>query len=214
MLRIQRDLHPPDAGFQDGFSNPFSPAWRPWRSLAFGLASGLALGIIHVKLKVPSFIASLGFMSLWQSVALLITQNPESVPKALWGTVEWYKIAFGVVGCPDCGNRHYPVHPLCYPLHPQRTDHFAIGGNERTARVAGMGVDRTRFWYLPSTAHAGRSGRYLPGGQPPLQRPTGDPFTLKIVAACALGGHLAGRRQGQRAGHHPGRVYVAIIETA
>ena len=33
-------------------------------SLLFGLASGLALGFIHVKLKVPSFIASLGFMSL------------------------------------------------------------------------------------------------------------------------------------------------------
>ena len=69
--------------FQDSFSNPFLTSLAAMAvSLAFGLASGLALGIIHVKLKVPSFIASLGFMSLWQSVALLITQNPESVPKA------------------------------------------------------------------------------------------------------------------------------------
>lgn len=68
--------------FQDSFSNPLLTSLAAMAvSLAFGLASGLALGIIHVKLKVPSFIASLGFMSLWQSVALLITQNPESCPK-------------------------------------------------------------------------------------------------------------------------------------
>ena len=77
--------------FQDSFSNPLLTSLAAMAvSLAFGLASGLALGIIHVKLKVPSFIASLGFMSLWQSVALLITQNPESVPKALWGTCLLY----------------------------------------------------------------------------------------------------------------------------
>ena len=110
--------------FQDSFSNPLLTSLAAMAvSLAFGLASGLALGIIHVKLKVPSFIASLGFMSLWQSVALLITQNPESVPKALWGTVVQDRLRCGGPA-PDCGNRHYPVHPLCYPLHPQRTDHF------------------------------------------------------------------------------------------
>lgn len=114
-------------------------------SLAFGLASGLALGIIHVKLKVPSFIASLGFMSLWQSVALLITQNPESVPKALWGTVEWYKIAFGVVACPDCGNRHYPDSSTVLPVTPQRTDLLPIAGNERTARVGRYGRVGTKI---------------------------------------------------------------------
>ena len=84
VLRIQRDLHPPDAGLPGQLQQSFLTSLAAMAvSLAFGLASGLALGIIHVKLKVPSFIASLGFMSLWQSVALLITQNPESVPKAL-----------------------------------------------------------------------------------------------------------------------------------
>ena len=69
-------------------------------SLLFGLCSGLTLGFIHVKLKVPSFIASLGFMSVWQSVALLITQGPESMKKSLWPATDWYKISFGVVGLP------------------------------------------------------------------------------------------------------------------
>ena len=69
-------------------------------SLVFGMVAGGLLGFIHVKLKVPSFIASLGFMSVWQSTALLITENPESIPKAMWGAVNWYKISFGVFGLP------------------------------------------------------------------------------------------------------------------
>lgn len=140
--------------FQDSFSNPLLTSLAAMAvSLAFGLASGLALGIIHVKLKVPSFIASLGFMSLWQSVALLITQNPESVPKALWGTVEWYKIAFGVVGLPlivaiaiilfiHCVTRYTPSGRTILP-------------SAATSALPGWPVWAwigRRFWYLPSTA--------------------------------------------------------------
>lgn len=122
--------------FQDSFSNPLLTSLAAMAvSLAFGLASGLALGIIHVKLKVPSFIASLGFMSLWQSVALLITQNPESVPKALWGTVEWYKIAFGVVGLPLIVAIAIILFIHCVTRYtPSGRTIFAIGGNERTDR--------------------------------------------------------------------------------
>ncbi len=69
-------------------------------SLGFGLLSGCMLGVVHVKLKVPSFIASLGFMSVWQSTALLISEAPISVPKAMWGAINWYKTSFGVIGLP------------------------------------------------------------------------------------------------------------------
>jgi len=184
--------------FQDSFSNPLLTSLAAMAvSLAFGLASGLALGIIHVKLKVPSFIASLGFMSLWQSVALLITQNPESVPKALWGTVEWYKIAFGVVGLPLIVAIAIILFIHCVTRYtPSGRTIFAIGGNERTARVAGMGVDRT---FLAAN---------LRSSAPTI----GDPFTLKIVAACALGGTSLAGGKGSELGTILGVFTVAIIE--
>lgn len=82
------------------------------------------------------------------------------------------------------------------------------GGNERTARVAGMGVDRTKILvFAINGVLAALAGIFLAANLRSSAPTIGDPFTLKIVAACALGGHLAGRRQGQRAGHHPGRVY-------
>ena len=115
--------------------------------IVFGCLSGLALGIIHVKLKVPSFIASVGFMSVWQSTALLITQNPESVPKALWPIVNWYKSTiFGVVGIPLI--IAIAILLLIWVLTkytPFGKAIYAIGGNERAARIAGIDVDKNKI---------------------------------------------------------------------
>jgi len=193
--------------FQDSFSNPLLT------SLA-AMAAGLALGIIHVKLKVPSFIASLGFMSLWQSVALLITQNPESVPKALWGTVEWYKIAFGVVGLPLIVAIAIILFIHCVTRYtPSGRTIFAIGGNERTARVAGMGVDRTKILvFAINGVLAALAGIFLAANLRSSAPTIGDPFTLKIVAACALGGTSLAGGKGSELGTILGVFTVAIIE--
>ena len=49
-------------------------------TILFSVGAGLLLGAIHVKLKIPSFIASLAFLSIWSSVALLISNAPVSIP--------------------------------------------------------------------------------------------------------------------------------------
>ena len=41
-------------------------------AVSFGVFAGLLLGFLQAKVKMPSFIASLGFMSIWKSTALLI----------------------------------------------------------------------------------------------------------------------------------------------
>ena len=171
-------------------------------SLAFGLCSGLALGFIHVKLKVPSFIASLGFMSVWQSVALLITQGPESMKKALWPATDWYKISFGVVGLPL-------VLALCVIIVVHLLTRytafgkavFAIGGNERASRVAGIHVDRTKITvFALNGVLAALAGVFLAANLRSSAPTIGDPFTLKIVASCALGGtSLAGGKGSELA---------------
>ena len=185
-----------------------------FKHVNFQLHRGEVLGIIHVKLKVPSFIASLGFMSLWQSVALLITQNPESVPKALWGTVEWYKIAFGVVGLPLIVAIAIILFIHCVTRYtPSGRTIFAIGGNERTARVAGMGVDRTKILvFAINGVLAALAGIFLAANLRSSAPTIGDPFTLKIVAACALGGTSLAGGKGSELGTILGVFTVAIIE--
>ena len=183
-------------------------------SLLFGLGSGLALGFIHVKLKVPSFIASLGFMSVWQSVALLITQNPESVKKVLWPAIDWYKNAVGVLGLPLILAL---LILLVVFLFTRFTVFgraiFAIGGNERAARVAGIHVDRTKIMvFAINGVLAALAGVFLAANLRSSSPIVGDPFTLKIVAACALGGTSLAGGKGSELGTILGVFTVAIIE--
>ncbi len=185
-------------------------------SLTFGMLSGLTLGFIHVKLKVPSFIASLGFMSVWQSVALLITQNPESVSKDLWPAIEWYKVSFGVLGLPLVFA--LLVIGFCYCLTrftPFGKTIFAVGGNERTARVSGMSVDKTKIMvFALNGLLAALAGVFLAANLRSSAPTIGDPFTLKIVAACALGGTSLAGGKGSELGTILGVFTVTLIEVA
>ena len=182
--------------------------------IVFGCLSGLALGIIHVKLKVPSFIASVGFMSVWQSTALLITQNPESVPKALWPIVNWYKATvFGVVGIPLI--IAVVILLLIWVLTkytPFGKAIYAIGGNERAARIAGIDVDKNKIIVFTVNGMLAALGGIMLVGSLRSSAPTiGEPYTLQIVASCALGGTALTGGKGSVLGTILGVFTVALI---
>ena len=167
--------------------------------MVFGAFAGLLLGFVHVKLKVPSFIASLGFMSLWQSVAYLITPAPVSVAKLMWGGIDWFKISFGVVGLPLILGLAWV---LVLYVFQGRTSFgralLAIGGNERTSRLAGIPVDRAKIVVFIITGICAAIGGFFLAAKLRSSAPTvGMPFTLLIVASVALGGtSLSGGRGG------------------
>ena len=77
------------------------PSVGPWAygvAILFGVATGFILGVIHTKLKIPSFIASLGMMNVYNSLALLLTPSPVMIAKAERTYIAWGKEKFGVVG--------------------------------------------------------------------------------------------------------------------
>ena len=201
--------------YGESFSNPaLTGTIALLVSLLFGLGSGLALGFIHVKLKVPSFIASLGFMSVWQSAALLVTQGPESLSKYLWPAVTWYKISFGVLGLPLVLALLLIVFVyLLTRFTAFGKAVFATGGNERAARIAGIHVDRTKILvFALNGILAALAGVFLAANLSSSAPTIGDPFTLKIVAACALGGTSLAGGKGSELGTILGVFTVAIIE--
>lgn len=165
----------------------------------FGAFAGFLLGGIHVKLKVPSFIASLGFMSLWQSVAFLITPRPESIAKAFRSSTEWFRISFGVIGLPLILALVWIA--VIYIMQSRTTmgkATYAIGGNERASRVAGISVDRTKILVFVLNGVCAALGGFFLAAKLRSSAPTvGEPFTLLIVASVALGGtSLSGGRGG------------------
>jgi len=183
-------------------------------TLLFGAASGFLMGFIHVRLKVPSFIASLGFMSIWQSTALLLSENPIPVSKAMWGAINWYKLSIGVVGLPIilAVVLIVALYFVCRCTAMGKSV-FSIGGNERCARIAGINVDRTKILVFGLNGIlAALAGIFLAAKLKSCSPTVGDPFTLQIVAACALGGTSLAGGKGSELGTILGVFTVAIIQ--
>ena len=159
-------------------------------TLVFAVIAGIILGLIHVKLKVPSFIASLAFMSIWNSAALLISNSPISIPKKLWGTIDWYKISIGPLG--------YPLVIafliiIGYYVILTRTSLgrgiYAIGANERAARMSGIAVDRIKITVFAVNGFCAALGAIFLMAKAKSCAPTvGDSFTLMVISAVVLGG--------------------------
>ncbi len=159
-------------------------------TVCFGLCAGTVLGLIQVKLKVPSFICSLAFMSVWSSVALLITKSPVKIPKAMKITTAWYKIQLGPIGFPLI---IAVLLALCYHFLVTRTSFgrglFAIGGNERAARIAGVKVDRYKNAVFAINGVCASLGAMFLLVKANSSAPTvGDAFTLMIISAIVAGG--------------------------
>jgi ribose transport system permease protein len=177
------------------FKNSDLPIWLIMliafvTTLVFSVTAGSILGFIHVKLKIPSFIASLAFMSIWSSVALLITNAPVSIPKKLWGTINWYKISIGPFGLSVIISI---ILIVFYYILLTRTSFgkgiYAIGGNERAARIAGIPVDRIKIMVFAINGFCSALGAIFLMAKAKSSAPTvGDSFTLMVISAVVLGG--------------------------
>ena len=183
--------------------------------LLVGVISGLLLGIIHVKLKVPSFIASLGFMSVWTSVAYLVSNRAQSIPRAMWGAADWYRVSF-LTAIPLPLIIAVIIALVFYVLQTRtvfgRTI-FSIGGNERATRIAGMGVDRTKIIIFTLTGVCASLGGIFLAAKIRSSDPTiGDPYTLMIVASCVLGGTSLSGGKGSCLGTILGALTVTVIK--
>jgi ribose transport system permease protein len=158
-------------------------------SITFGVVAGFLMGYVHVKLKVPSFIASLGFMSIWQAVALLISRTV-SVPKAMWGAIDWFKVSFGLIGLPLVLALLIVVAVHIVQAYTTIGKNlYAIGGNERATRIAGAPADRTKIAVFTLNGFCASLGGIFLAAKLKACAPTvGEPFTLLVVASCVLGG--------------------------
>lgn len=159
-------------------------------TMLVGIISGIVLGGIHVKLKVPSFIASLAFMSIWKSAALLISQAPVALPKKLYPTVKWYSIHFGPVGLPlILAILLIVVFYILLTKTPFGKGIYAIGANERAARIAGIKVDKYKIIAFAMNGFCATTGAIFLMAKSKSSAPTvGDAFTLMIISAVVLGG--------------------------
>lgn len=159
--------------------------------ILYGLAAGLLNGILHTKLKVPSFIATLSTQSIWQSAAYLISGGmPMVMVPAVWPYINWAKAGIGFV--PLLFLAAVVVLLACYVLQKKMAlgrTMLALGTNERAARLIGLEVVKAKIVaFTISGLTAALGGIFfavkLKSGIPTV----GEQYTLMAIASSVLGG--------------------------
>lgn len=176
--------------------------YGPWAwviAIGLGLALGLLSGVVHAKLKVPSFVVTLGTWYVGLGIAILLYGNgmlPTLTSEALarWpsrlslGLPNSFWLAFVII--------------LCGILVSTYTGFgrgvLAIGNNENIARGSGMPVDRIKIGaFAVAGALSGLAGilatMQLGSGSPDIG--FGQLFTV-IPAAVIAGTALSGGEGG------------------
>lgn len=184
--------------------------------IAFGIGVGAVNGLLVTKLKLPSFLATLGMMQVVRGAAMWIT-NTAAVPitnmrfNKIFGTgyigpvsvliiwtIVFYVVAFVVFNKTPFGR---------YTL--------ATGGNEQAAGYSGIKVNKIKMYiFMISGALSAFAGIMYAGRMQSGRYSFGDGDEMSVIAAVVLGGAAMSGGTGSIVGAFAGSLLMGIISNA
>jgi ribose transport system permease protein len=211
-----------DALTPGGSSAAEAGAWRPLVAAAAGIAAsavvGLAIGVLVTKAKLAPFIVTLGFWGAVRGMAEGVAQETTVRAPDTWlsdllsqptGSMQWMVLAPGVWMTLILAALTAAV--LRYTRFGRHV--FAVGSNEQTARLCGVGVGRVKMGvYLLGGIAAGVAGVLQFG-----YLSVGDPTTamgkeLDVIAAVVIGGASLTGGRGSIAGSLVGALVMTVVD--
>jgi inositol transport system permease protein len=193
-------------------------------AILVGIAGGLLQGLTITKLGVPAFVVTLGGMTVFRGVTLLLSNGgPISTfdeSYRFWGQgkipVEFLTRA---VGTPI----EIPVPVIIFLLfallahiilrHTQYGRHvYAIGGNREAARLAGLNVNLiTLSVYIIVGFFSGLGGFVLSSRLNSSEAVAGIGYELTVIAAVVIGGTSLFGGEGRVLGTVIGSLLIGVL---
>jgi ribose transport system permease protein len=182
-------------------------------TLAMGAAIGAVNGLLVTRLKIPSFLVTLGMLSVFSGAALTVT-NTMPVPivenginNVLWNgsllTIAapvWWTLLVVLLG-------YYLLH---VSLFGRRV--LAVGGNAVAASFSGINVNRTKIWaFVLSGSAAALAGMMLAARSTAGNPSLGAGLELDVIAAVIIGGTSLFGGYGTILGSVIGAIFIGII---
>jgi ribose/xylose/arabinose/galactoside ABC-type transport system permease subunit len=158
-------------------------------ALAVGTMAGLVQGLAVTRLKVPPFVVTLGGMSAFRGLALLLAGG---------GPISGFDEGYRFIGQGTIGPVPVPViiflsaaiiaHiVLRYTRYGRRI--YAIGGNPEAARLSGLAVERlTLSVYVIIGFLAGLGSFVLSARLNSAEAVAGIGYELTVIASVVIGG--------------------------
>jgi ribose transport system permease protein len=182
-------------------------------TLAMGAAIGACNGLLVTRLKIPSFLVTLGMLSVFSGAALTVTNTmpvpivEDGINNLLWngtllgiGAPVWWTLLVVVVG-------FYLLH---VSLFGRRV--LAVGGNALAANFSGINVNRTKVWaFVLSGSTAALAGMMLAARSTAGNPSLGSGLELDVIAAVIIGGTSLFGGYGTILGSVIGAIFIGII---
>ncbi|MCR8941375.1 MULTISPECIES: ABC transporter permease [Streptomyces] len=187
--------------------------------LAVGVLAGLFNGLAVVVLGVPSFIVTLGTLSVFRGIALLISDGaPISLSSSQPGVAEFNLLGqgrlFGLV--PMQFVFFAAVAALGVVLLARSRfgfNTYAVGGNQEAARLVGVNVKRVKLTaFVLSGFTAGLAGVLGLSFLSYVQGVTGQGLELTVISAVIIGGAALFGGSGTMWGTVIGVAFIGLLQ--
>ncbi|MFF2023133.1 ABC transporter permease [Streptomyces sp. NPDC058171] len=187
--------------------------------LAVGALAGLLNGLAVVVLGVPSFIVTLGTLSVFRGIALLISDGaPISLSSSQSGVAEFNLLGqgelFGVI--PMQLVFFAAVAAIGVVLLARSRfgfNSYAVGGNREAARLVGVHVNRVKLTaFVLSGFTAGLAGVLGLSFLSYVQGVTGQGLELTVISAVIIGGAALFGGSGTMWGTVIGVAFIGLLQ--
>ena len=191
--------------------------------LLVGIAFGFVNGVLIAKLKLPPFIATLGTQMMSMGFGSIITKvQSQTWPTATAEIGGWFKKVF--IRAELFGIKGFPVGAFwligffiiaALILHKTKFGRYvyAIGSNERTARLSGIHVERVKTWIyilmgalvaVTAVIQVARIGSMDYAN-------AGSGYEMDAIAAVVVGGTSMSGGKGSIGGTVLGMLIIAVM---
>ncbi|MDQ6432902.1 ABC transporter permease [Mesorhizobium sp. LHD-90] len=208
----------------------------PWyvafgAGLLAGLACGAFNGFFVAYVGMPSFVVTLGMLSIARSLAVVLSGNqmlyqfgPDApIVKAI-GQAKWplrQPAGWAPSWMPEFSSHFWVMVVMALALgfvfiFTAWARHlFAIGGNENAARMTGVPVDRIKFQaYVFSAFTASIASLLLLGYSGSAINAMGTGYELRVIAGTVIGGANLMGGYGTAFGAVIGAAFLEVIRNA
>ncbi|MEM9159181.1 MAG: sugar ABC transporter permease YjfF [Verrucomicrobiota bacterium] len=186
-------------------------------ALGLGLGFGLFMGTLIVRYELPPFLVTLGGMFFARGMAFVITEQSLNFSSSFYDSVANIEVQIGPRAYVGLGTILFAVVFLAalYVLNLTRFGRsvYAVGGNEDSARLMGLSVDRIKISVYGvngfCAALAGVLGTMSTESGNPVN---GNMDELDTIASVVIGGTLLTGGKGGVFGTLLGVLIFAIIK--
>lgn len=181
-------------------------------ALAVGVFNGLFIGVLRNRFRVPSFITTLGLLSIWRGVAYLITDgypiSPMPPSFAFWG-------AGRILGIPVAVYVMVFLFTIgIYLLNYTRLGRFvfATGSNAQAAVLSGVPVEKIRTFSFVLNGVMATIVSMLVSSRLMSATPViGQTWELDVIAAVIIGGCSLSGGKGSLLNTFVGAALIATL---